>query len=396
MRLRNLFIAVACAAFFTACSDPYKGVDPEIAAKAKANIATATPERAEELTKVLSDLKPEYREGMAYLYAYMPKHDIDTLPVALIKENIEYAYKAYETYPWVKELPKDIFYNEVLPYACVDETRDSWRPMFIEKFGPMAAASKDMRAAIDTVNKSIREAVDVVYNTKRKKPNQSPRESMEIHMASCTGLSILLIDAFRSVGIPARFAGTPMWVSREGNHNWVEVWLDGEWYVTEYLPEKLNYAWFMPRAGKADKNDKTTWIYATSYRPTNMLYPLVWNRKDTTVYGIDVTDRYIALYKSQQAEEGKGTPVAIKLFKKEGGEQSSADRIAADVKLINLNNDVVGQGKTAGPSQDMNDYLTIYAPVNGIFDVEYPAADGTLKRKRVNVEGATEVVVFAE
>lgn len=127
-----------------------------------------------------------------------------------------------------------------------------------------------------------------------------------------------------------------------------------------------------------------------------MLYPLVWNRKDTTVYGIDVTDRYIALYKSQQAEEGKGTPVAIKLFKKEGGEQSSADRIAADVKLINLNNDVVGQGKTAGPSQDMNDYLTIYAPVNGIFDVEYPAADGTLKRKRVNVEGATEVVVFAE
>ena len=123
---------------------------------------------------------------------------------------------------------------------------------------------------------------------------------------------------------------------------------------------------------------------------------MVWNRRDTTVHGMDVTDRYIALYKSQQAEEGKGTPVAIRMFKKEGGEQSSADRIACEVKLINLNNDVVGTGVTAGPTKDMNDYLVIYSPVNGIFEVEYPAADGSLKRKRVNVEGPTDVIVFAE
>jgi len=397
MKVSTLLVAAACSLLFVSCgNDPYKNVDPEIAAKAQANIATATPERAEALTQVLKDIKPEYREGMAYLYAYMPKHDIDTLSTDLIKENIEYAYKAYETFPWVKDLPKDIFYNEVLPYVCVDETRDSWRPMFFEMFGPMASASADMAAAIDTVNKSIKEAVDVVYNVKRRRPNQSPSESMEIHMASCTGLSILLIDAFRAVGIPARFAGTPMWVSREGNHNWVEVWLDGEWYVTEYSPEKLNYAWFMPRAGKADKNDKATWIYATSYAPTGMRYPMVWNRRDTTVHGIEVTDRYIALYKSQQTEEGKGTPVAIRMFKKEGGEQSSADRMACEVKLFNLNNDVVGTGVTAGPTKDMNDYLVIYSPVNGIFEVEYPAADGSLKRKRINVEGPTDVTIFAE
>ena len=378
------------------CNDPYKNVDPDIAAKAKANIATASPERAEALTRVLEEIKPEYREGMAYLYAYMPKHDIDTLSTSLIKENIEYAYKAYETYPWVKDLPTEIFYNEVLPYVCVDETRDSWRPMFMEIFGPMAAASADMTSAIDTINKSIQKAVDVVYNVKRKKPNQSPRESMEINMASCTGLSILLVDAFRAVGIPARFAGTPMWVSREGNHNWVEVWIDGKWYVTEYSPEKLNYAWFMPRAGKADKNDKSTWIYATSYAPTGMNYPLVWNRHDTTVYGIDVTDRYIALYKSQQAEEGKGSPVAIRMFKKSKGSQSSADRVAGKVKLINLNNDVVATGTTAGPTKDMNDYLVLYAPVNGIFDVEYTNKKGKVQRKRITVNGATDVTIFAE
>lgn len=396
MKFTTLLAVAASALLAVSCNDPYKNVDADIAAKAKANIATASPERAKALEQVLKDIKPEYREGMAYLYAYMPKHDIDTLSTSLIKENIEYAYKAYETYPWVKELPTEIFYNEVLPYVCVDETRDSWRPMFMEIFGPMAAASADMTSAIDTINKSIQKAVNVVYNVKRKKPNQSPRESMEINMASCTGLSILLIDAFRAVGIPARFAGTPMWVSREGNHNWVEVWIDGKWYVTEYSPEKLNYAWFMPRAGKADKNDKSTWIYAASYAPTGMNYPLVWNRHDTTVYGIDVTDRYIALYKSQQAEEGKGSPVAIRMFKKSKGSQSSADRVAGKVKLINLNNDVVATGTTAGPTKDMNDYLVLYAPVNGIFDVEYTNKKGKVQRKRITVNGATDVTIFAE
>ena len=54
-------------------------------------------------------------------------------------------------------------------------------------------------------------------------------ESMETGLASCTGLSILLIDACRSVGVPARFVGTPLWADGSGNHSWVEIW-DGGWH----------------------------------------------------------------------------------------------------------------------------------------------------------------------
>ena len=38
----------------------------------------------------------------------------------------------------------------------------------------------------------------------RKRNNQSPQESIEQGKATCTGLSIILVDACRAVGIPAR------------------------------------------------------------------------------------------------------------------------------------------------------------------------------------------------
>ena len=73
---------------------------------------------------------------------------------------------------------------------------------------------KDMQSAYDAVvflNQKIFDELGVIYSTKRPKADQSPYESINAGMASCTGLSILLIDVCRSVGIPARFVGTPSW-----------------------------------------------------------------------------------------------------------------------------------------------------------------------------------------
>ena len=44
--------------------------------------------------------------------------------------------------------------------------------------------------------------INVRYHArKRPKPDQSPYESIDAGFASCTGLSVLLIDACRSVGV---------------------------------------------------------------------------------------------------------------------------------------------------------------------------------------------------
>ena len=186
--------------------------------------------RADSLRALLSDTPCEEREAMAYLIAWMPRGDRDTMSLDLLREDVHYACRARSEFEWAQKLPDSIFLNEVLPYAAVDEVRDSWRADFYRRFAPRVAGCKTLREAFEAVNRSLRDEVQVDYNTLREKTNQSPAESMRQHMASCTGLSVLLVDALRAVGVPARFAGTAAWHDNRGNHSWTEVWLDGEAY----------------------------------------------------------------------------------------------------------------------------------------------------------------------
>ena len=80
-----------------------------------------------------------------------PRHD-ESRP---LKENVAYACRVRSEFSWTKALPDSIFLNEVLPYAVVDETRDSWRQDFYNRFAPRVAKCADIRAAIDTINRII-------------------------------------------------------------------------------------------------------------------------------------------------------------------------------------------------------------------------------------------------
>lgn len=148
--------------------------------------ALADCPRADSLRQLLRETPRNRRAGMAFLVAYMPQGDRDTMRLDLLRENVEYAYRARETYPWTRALPDSVFLNDVLPYAVVDEVRDSWRPDFYVRFARRAAGAADVRAAIDSINRHIAADVAVEYNTAREKTNQSPAESMRQHMASCT------------------------------------------------------------------------------------------------------------------------------------------------------------------------------------------------------------------
>ena len=116
-----------------------------------------------------------------------------------------------------------------------------------------------------------------------------------------TGLSILLVNACRSAGVPARLAGTPLWVDKKGNHTWVEVWDGGGWHYLGALDgKKLDKAWFKGKAAAcaaAVAGDKRLWqhrIFATSFRKTPAHFPLVWDMSITYVAAVDVTKAYAA------------------------------------------------------------------------------------------------------
>ncbi|KKK98536.1 hypothetical protein LCGC14_2641790, partial [marine sediment metagenome] len=137
-----------------------------------------------------------------------------------------------EKVPWGKQVPKDIFLNYVLPYVNLNERRDNWRKDFYTRFMPLIKGCKTPGDAGMALNSKVFPLVKVHYSKKRKKADQSPYESIKSGMASCTGLSILLVDACRACGVPARFVGTPLWSDKSGNHSWVEIWHEGKWHYT--------------------------------------------------------------------------------------------------------------------------------------------------------------------
>ncbi len=345
-------------------------------------------DNAVELTKALNEAPEQQKEGIAFLIAYMPERDLQELTADFLLENADYAYQAREKYPWAKSVPDSVFLNDVLPYASLNETREGWRKEFFERFGKYVQSCQTIFEAIDSVNRNIRDEVLVDYNTKREKPDQSPSESMRQHMASCTGLSILLTDAFRAVGIPSRVAGTPNWHDERGNHNWTEVWADGKWYFTEYyFPGQLNNAWFFADAGKAVKDNVGKAIYASSFKPTGISFPLVWDPSIRYVYAENVTDFYTNLYASHLesiSADGNHVPLRVMMFTDKSSTQHSEGRVAANLDIF-CGKLQMGGGRTAGPTQDMNDVLTFMLEKNQTYTIKYADASGKMKEVEVKL-----------
>lgn len=386
MNIKSVLVLLAFG--LSACSSGrYAGVPKEYHALIDRTIATAG-DNAKELKKALKEVPRNEREGMAFLISYMPERDARSLSADFLLENVEYAYKARAEFPWAKEVPDSVFLNDVVAYANLNENRESWRKDFYERFKKYVAPCKTMREAIDSVNKNVRDELLVDYNTKREKPDQAPYESMRQHMASCSGLSILLTDAFRAVGIPSRVAGTPAWHDDRGNHNWNEVWIDGQWRFTEYYPsDDLDQSWFLTDAGKAIKEDVRKAIYAASFKPTGSYFPLVWDEDIRYVHAENVTDRYTSLYRAQlSAMPADGSHVALRVmvFKDKDHAEASGDRVATNLDVFKGEKQLYG-GRSTGATQDMNDVLTFNVEKNQQYIIKYMNGKGEMQTQTVDV-----------
>ncbi|MDR0364638.1 MAG: transglutaminase-like domain-containing protein [Bacteroidales bacterium] len=351
-----------------------------------------------ELQKVLQCAPSDEKEGMAFLISYMPQIDLKHISAELLLDNCHYAYLAKEFYSWAQSAPDSIFLNYVLPYYCLDERRDNWRGDFFERFSKYVSNSDDIASAIQKINNNVRGELGVEYSAKRKKANQSPYESLEIGIASCSGLSILLVDAFRSVGIPARIAGAPLWYDESGNHNWVEVWIDGDWRMTEYYPDPkgLDTSWVIEKAGQCDPNSRKKAIYAASFRPTGISFPLAWDSTISWVYATNVSDRYIKLLEAEKTDRKIGkneSMVKIWVLNENAKVVTSSNRISSKVDIFE-DNKIVASGYSPDYKRDMNDLLHFILEREKPYVIKYVDASGREKRKDFEVFNAIDTILL--
>lgn len=290
--LSLLMLIGTCSISITAAEDSLEAV-PTAYRQSFADQLKLAGEKAGTWRDAISKAPENQRAAVAFLVSQMPENDLKSLSADFILKNVQLAYDARYATPWAEAVPLELFFDQVLPYASINERRDDWRADFMNRFLPMVRQLKTADEVVQKLNIEVFKTFNVKYHaTKRPKPDQSPYESIEAGFASCTGLSILLIDACRSVGIPARFVGTPSWTTVRGNHSWVEVFTDQWRFVGACEPSRLDETWFLENASKANEENPMNRIYATSFRKTGQHFPLIWNRDLKWVSGLDVTRWY--------------------------------------------------------------------------------------------------------
>jgi hypothetical protein len=376
---RLAVLATLLIAFPTATTEPaarWWADDVEQAlAKAKGNRS--------ELEKALAGVPRAQRPGLAFLVANMPDGDLTALKADFLLTNTRLAYQARAELPWGKDIPEDIFLNDVLPYANVDERRDAWRQEFYDLCVPLVQGCKTPSEAAMKLNAELFGKLKLGYSTQRKAPNQSPKESIERGKASCTGLSIVLSDACRAVCVPARIAGTPLWANKRGNHTWVEVW-DKGWHFTgacEQDPKGLDRGWFIGDAAQAKKDSFEHAIYAASFRRTNTHFPLVWAIKNKDVPAENVTDRYAR----PAPKKADTVRVLVRVV------NSDKARVAAAVTVTAKDDPKAkSEGRSRDEKADANDLLAFDLQPNRVYFIRV-AGDDTVVMSPAKGEKLVEI-----
>ena len=342
-----------------------------------------------EIVKALKDAPEHQRAGLQFLVEQMPPVDLQKLSAAYLLENLSLAYEALDRAPWRKRVSQQLFFNDILPYASVNESRDAWRGKLRDIAGPLVADCQTPGEAAQRLNQKLFKLLKVRYSTERHRADQGPFETMESGVATCTGLSILLVDACRAVGIPARIAGTPLWFNKRGNHTWVEVW-DGEWHFTgaaEQDPKGLDRGWFKHDTSQALKDVPEHAIYASSFARTGLSFPLVWASQVQYVSAVNVTDRYTPMV---QPSETNRVRLLVQVLDRPAGR-----RVVVKVIVSETTNSAAKlEGTSRGESADLNDILPFTLARDRAYDIRLEQGERVLRRELRPGTNVQKLVVF--
>jgi transglutaminase-like putative cysteine protease/predicted esterase len=341
----------------------------------------------DEIERALRECPEAHRGSLAFLIENMPAPDLEVLKADFLLENVALALRARHRVPWGASLPEEVFLNDVLPHAFLNERREPWRREIYEKALAIVEGAKSPAEAAHALNQKLFPLLGVRYSTARRRADQGPLETIESGLASCTGLSILLAAACRAAAVPARIAAIPSWPNKPGNHTWVEVW-DGRWRfagAAEPDPRGLDHAWFEHDASLAVADSRDHAIYASSFRRTDLRFPIVWARGVDWVNAVNVTARYA---RSPAPGVAAGPRLLVRVR-----DAASGKRIEADVEVAGRGEPGgILRGTSRGESADRNDILAFGLEPGRSYDVRVRGRGAAVTREHRAAAGGERTI----
>ncbi len=211
---------------------------------------------------------------------------------------------ATDLLPWERTpIPAPVAQYALLPDWVFCESPCEWRETLSPIFRPLVRDCATAREAVLKIAANMTAVTGVYYSMERRKPNMNALEALCEKKVSCTGQSILLVCALRSVGIPARVVWIMSWNHVPGNHTWTEAWVDGAWRMIEFNEKEFNTPWVMEGIGMLDTAIAQQRIYAVACGTPATSLP-IQTPVSAALPAEDVSERYLFLARQWYAANG--------------------------------------------------------------------------------------------
>lgn len=236
---------------------------------------------------------------------YLP--DSAVVNSACLINNIDDAFKTWETSVWKNQISFDLFCEYILPYRVSSEhLSNEWRKTLRDQYKSLIEGICDVNRAFAIIKDSVFKSV--VLSNAYCPYALDPVTCQKIGRAECGQRCILLVSVLRSLGIPSVIDATPMWADySQKSHAWVAlVASDGSTYTAyeqDTIAKQFNHidaSSFLPRY-TIKPEDNCPYIVKTSKTPVK-IYRTTFKRINKNIGGKmgklsspfikDVSDKY--------------------------------------------------------------------------------------------------------
>jgi len=153
------------------------------------------------------------------------KYDLVHITGDYLIRNIELAFQVWEEMPWGKDIPFDVFCEEILPYRAGNEPLENWREKALACFADLYSSFRNDTADITPIEACCR-VNDLLPRFRLDKdfPHMSFSQIIASTRGTCVNMAHLAIFAMRGLGIPVTFDLTQLQYGLPNEHTWNSVY----------------------------------------------------------------------------------------------------------------------------------------------------------------------------
>jgi hypothetical protein len=179
-------------------------------------------------------------------YPFKTRWDIKTISAELLRENIDYAFKAWNL-PWSRQYSFDTFCRYILPYRYGNEALGSWRPLYWDQLHFVLDSMKNKQDPIQAyklikhyLNDSVKWGAKSINQCRIEEWNPATILRWGMIKTGCPNQVGLGCAAMRAMGIATTIVHIPVWGIRSRGHelNAVLSPTDNEWIDFHSIGDK--------------------------------------------------------------------------------------------------------------------------------------------------------------